>query len=175
VPAKPVVKVSKPTVTKTTLIQKDLKTMATTAKKTTEDFTAKIQDAVKDAQARAKAAFEKSQASFADANDFSKGNLEAVVESGKILGSGLQEIGKSYVAEVKSTFEKLQADAKELTSVKSPKEFVELQGKLARKYFDSAVAYNSKSAEAALKLANDAFQPLSTRVSLAVEKVRKAA
>ena len=84
-------------------------------------------------------------------------------------------MGKSYVAEVKSGFETMQADAKELTSVKSPKEFVELQSKLARKYFDSVVAFNSKNAEAALKLANEAFQPISSRVSLAVEKVRKAA
>ena len=170
--------VAKKIVTKTvkpTLIRKDTQTMATTAKKTAEDFTSKIQDAVKDAQSRAKAAFEKGQASLADANEFSKGNLEALVESGKILASGIQTLGKSYAEEVKSTFEALQADAKELTSIRSPKDFVELQGKLARKYFDNAVAYNSKSAEATLKLANDVFQPLSSRVSLAVEKVRQAA
>ena len=160
----------------TTLITK-LKdtTMATTVKKTTEDFSSKIQDAMKDAQGRAKTAFEKSQAAMGDVNEFSKGNLEALVETGKVLASGIQTMGKSYVAEVKSSFETMQADAKELTSVKSPKEFVELQSKLMRKYFDGVVAYNSKSAEAALKLANEAFQPISSRVSLAVEKVRKAA
>ena len=181
VKAKPVrkaaAKVAKP-VSKTlpTLISK-LKdtTMATTVKKTTEDFSSKIQDAMKDAQGRAKTAFEKSQTAMGDANEFSKGNLEALVETGKVLASGIQTMGKSYVAEVKSSFETMQADAKELTSVKSPKEFVELQSKLARKYFDSVVAFNSKNAEAALKLANEAFQPISSRVSLAVEKVRKAA
>ena len=168
--AKPV---SKPA---TTFISK-LKdtTMATTVKKTTEDFSSKIQGAMKDAQDRAKTAFEKSQAAMGEANEFSKGNLEALVETGKVLASGIQTMGKSYVAEVKSAVETLQADAKELTSVKSPKEFVALQSKLARKYFDSVVAYNSKNAEAALKLANEAFQPISSRVSLAVEKVRKAA
>ena len=167
--------VSKPTPTKPTTVQKDIKTMATTAKKTAEDFTSKIQDAVKDARQRAETAFEKAQAAAAEANEFSRGNLEALVESGKILAGGVQAMGKTYAEQVKSTFEALQADAKELTSVKSPKDFVELQSKLARKYFDNAVAYNSKSAELALKLANDAFQPLSSRVSLAVEKVRKAA
>lgn len=167
--------VSKPTPTKPTIVQKDIKTMATTAKKTAEDFTSKIQDAVKDARQRAETAFEKAQAAAADANEFSRGNLEALVESGKILASGMQAMGKTYAEQVKATLEALQADAKELTSVKSPQDFVELQGKLARKYFDNVVAYNSKSAEAALKLANEAFQPLSSRVSLAVEKVRKAA
>ena len=170
-------KVAKPAFKPATTLITKLKdtTMATTVKKTTEDFSSKIQDAVKDAQDRAKTAFEKSQAAMGDANEFSKGNLEALVETGKVLASGMQTMGKSYVAEVKSAFETMQADAKELTSVKSPKDFVELQSKLARKYFDSVVAYNSKSAEAALKLANEAFQPISSRVSLAVEKVRKAA
>lgn len=168
--AKPV---SKPVPTLLTRL-KDT-TMATTVKKTTEDFSSKIQGAMKDAQDRAKTAFEKSQAALGDANEFSKGNLEALVETGKVLASGIQTMGKSYVEEVKSAFTTMQSDAKELTSVKSPKEFVELQSKLARKYFDGVVAYNSKSAEAALKLANEAFQPISSRVSLAVEKVRKAA
>ena len=150
-------------------------TMATTVKKTAEDFSSKIQDAMKDAQGRAKTAFEKSQSAMGDANEFSKGNLEALVETGKVLASGIQTMGKNYVEEVKSAFTTMQSDAKELTTVKSPKEYVELQSKLMRKYFDGVVAYNSKSAEAALKLANEAFQPISSRVSLAVEKVRKAA
>ena len=172
-PAKLAKPVSKPVPTLLTKL-KDT-TMATTAKKTAEDFSSKIQDAMKDAQGRAKTAFEKSQVALGDVNEFSKGNLEALVETGKVLAAGVQTMGKSYVAEVKSTFETMQADAKDLTSVKSPKEFVELQSKLARKYFDNAVAYNSKNAAAALKLANEAFQPISSRVSLAVEKVRKAA
>ena len=170
-------KVAKPVSKPATNLITKLKdtTMATTVKKTTEDFSSKIQDAMKDAQGRAKTAFEKSQAAMGDVNEFSKGNLEALVETGKVLASGMQTMGKNYVEEVKSAFTTMQGDAKELTSVKSPKEFVELQSKLMRKYFDGVVAYNSKSAEAALKLANEAFQPISSRVSLAVEKVRKAA
>ena len=170
------VKVVKPVSKPATFISK-LKdtTMATTVKKTTEDFSSKIQGAMHDAQARAKTTFEKSQLAMGEMNSFSKGNLEAMVETGKVLASGMQTIGKNYVEEVKSAISTLQSDAKELTSVKSPKEFVELQSKLMRKYFDGVVAYNSKSAETALKLANEAFQPISSRVSLAVEKVRKAA
>ena len=169
-------KVAKPVSKPATLISK-LKdtTMATTVKKTTEDFSSKIQGAMNDAQARAKTTFEKSQSAMGEMNTFSKGNLEAMVETGKVLASGMQTMGKNYVEEVKSAISTLQSDAKELTSVKSPKEFVELQSKLMRKYFDGVVAYNSKSAETALKLANEAFQPISSRVSLAVEKVRKAA
>ena len=172
---KPGAKIAKLVPTTTLITKLKDSTMATTVKKTTEDFSSKIQGAMKDAQDRAKTAFEKSQAAMGDANEFSKGNLEALVETGKVLASGMQTMGKSYVEEVKSAFTTMQSDAKELTSVKSPKEFVELQSKLMRKYFDGVVAYNSKNAEAALKLANEAFQPISSRVSLAVENVRKAA
>jgi phasin family protein len=162
-------------VSKTTSSKPKDTRMATTTTKTTEDFTAKIQSAVKDASSRARTVLEKSQVRFADVNDFSKGNFEALVESGKIVSSGFQSMSKRYVEELKSAFEMAQADMKALTTVKSPSEFVELQRAQLRKYFDNAVAYNSKSAEAALKLANDAFQPISNRVSLAVEKVKQAA
>jgi len=171
------VKTATPVTTPTTLIAKLKESkMATTTKKTADDLTAQVQDTVKDVQARARTAFEKSQAMFGNAGEFTKGNLEAMVESGKILATGVQAMGKTYVAEVKSTFETVQADAKDLrAAVTSPTEFVKLQSTLMRKYFDNVVAYNSKSAEAALKLANEAFQPISNRVSLAVEKVKKAA
>ena len=176
--AKPAAKpVSKKIVSKPANLITKLKdtSMATTIKTTTEDFSSKIQGAMKDAQDKAKTAFEKSQSAMGEMNSFSKGNLEAMVETGKVLASGMQSMGKNYVEEVKSAISTMQSDAKELTSVKSPKEFVEMQSKLMRKYFDGVVAYNSKSAETALKLANEAFQPISSRVSLAVEKVRKAA
>jgi hypothetical protein len=171
-PAKPAAKVSKP---KTSSTQRKDKTMATTTKTETNDFTAKIQTAVKDAQGRAKAAFDKGQAQLADAGEFSKGNFEALVESGKILGAGLQTMAQSYVEDVKSAFAAAQDDFKALTAVKSPSEFVELRRAQLRKQFDAAVAYNSKNAEAVLKLATEAFQPLSNRVTLAVEKLKQAA
>jgi phasin family protein len=128
-----------------------------------------------EAQDRAKLAFEKSQALFGEAGEFTKGNVEALVESGKILAAGLQDMGKDYVAEGKTALETVQADIKELAAVKSPADFFKLQGEILRRNFDAAVATGSKRSEAALKLAGDAFAPLSTRVSLAVEKVKQAA
>jgi phasin family protein len=150
--------------------RKELFAMATTT-----EMTEKMTAAFKDAQEKAKAALEKSQAAFGDAGEFAKGNVEAVVESTKILASGLQEMTKGYVAETKTAFEAMTADVKELTTVKSPTEFFEKQSALLRKNFDAAVAASSRNSEAMLKLANEAFQPISTRVSLAVEKIKKAA
>lgn len=134
-----------------------------------------LQTTFADFQGKAKAAVEKSTAALGEANDFAKGNVEAVVESGKTLSAGLQDLGATLVADTRAAFEGLTADAKELAAAKSPTEFFQLQSTLLRKQFDGAVAQASKSSEAWLKLANEAFAPLSSRMTIAVEKVSKAA
>lgn len=140
-----------------------------------EDFTAKVKDAVADFQGRAKVAFEKSSEAASEYGEFAKGNVEAVVESGKILAAGLQDMGKAYVADSKSAFETMTADVKELAAVKSPADFFKLQGEILRRNFDAAVAAGSKNSEKVVKLANEAFAPIQDRVSLAIDKVKKAA
>lgn len=153
---------------------KDAKIMAKT-QHTAEDFTAKVKDAVADLQERAKTAFEKSNAVFAEAGEFTKGNVEALVESGNVLAAGLQDLGKVYVEDAKTGFETVTADVKELATVSSPADFFKLQGEIMRRNFDAAMATGSKRSEALVKLANEAFAPVQTRVSLAIEKVKQAA
>lgn len=140
-----------------------------------EELTAKVQEAMTEAQERAKLAFEKSQVLAGEAGEFTKGNVEAVVESGKVLAAAMQDMGKDYVAEAKSAFETVQADLRELAAVKSPADFFKLQGEILRRNFDAVVASGSKNSEKAVKLANEAFAPIQNRVSLAIEKVKQAA
>lgn len=156
------------------LKSKDTTIMAKT-QQAAEDFTAKVKDAVADLQDRAKTAMDKSTAVFADAGEFTKGNVEALVESGKVLAAGLQDLGKVYVEDAKTGFETMTADVKELATVKSPADFFKLQGEILRRNFDTAMATGSKRSEALVKLANDAFAPVQNRVSIAVEKVKQAA
>lgn len=144
-------------------------------RKTAEEIAGKAREAVKDAQTRAKAALEKNKVALSDASAFVKGNFEAVVESGKILVSGVKVIGKTYVEDTKSNFGTFKVDVQEFRGIKSPKDFVKLQGTILRKYIDGAAARNSKNGEAVLKLANEAIQPISNRVSLVREKIKKAA
>ena len=160
-----------PLLRKATASRKESRTMTTP----TTEYAEKFQTVIKDASEKAKAAFEKSQSQFGEIGAFTKGNVEALVESSKILASGLQELTKGYAAESKSAFEALTAEFKSLAAVKSPSELLEKQSTLLRKQFDSAVAASSKNSEAVLKLANEAFQPISNRVSIAVEKVKHVA
>ncbi|MCB2076183.1 MAG: phasin family protein [Novosphingobium sp.] len=126
-------------------------------------------------QEKAKAAFEKGKAVFGEASEFTKGNVEAMVESGKIFASGVQTMGSDFVADSKEAMETMTSDVKELAAVKSPTDFVKTQTEIMRRNFDTAMAKGSKNSEAMLKLASDTFAPISARFSLAIEKVKKAA
>ena len=157
---------------KPTLIELKEKIMATAK---TPDFAKPVTDAVAEIQTRAKVAYEKGTESLTEATEFAKGNVEALVESGKIYAAGAQDLGKTYVEEAKSAYETLSADLKEMAAIKSPTELFQLQGKIMRRNFDALMATSSKNSEAVLKLANDTFAPLTGRVTLATEKLAKVA
>lgn len=176
-PAKKAAPKRKPAAAKQTPSTKE--TIMTKAQEKAADLASQAktqaQEGMADIQARAKTAFDKSSEIANEMGEFTKGNVEAVVESGKILAAGMQDIAKGFVAEGKTAVETMTADVKEVAAVKSPTEFVQLQSKIASRNFDATVATFSKNTETFVKLANDAFAPLSGRMSLAMEKVRKAA
>ncbi|MBA4765604.1 phasin family protein [Qipengyuania huizhouensis] len=160
---------------KTPIIKLKDTIMATAKNAKTTDYTAKAKEMAADLQTRAKAAYDKGSEITQDAVEFQKGNIEALIESGKILASGVQDMGRTYVEEAKSAAETVQGDVKKFAAIKSPTELFQLQGEIARRNFDAMVSTTSKNTEAMLKLANEAFAPLSSRMSLAAEKIRKAA
>lgn len=139
-----------------------------TAAATAETVFAKVQGGAKEAVA-------KGQALVADAADFGKGNVEAMMESGRISARGFETLAQDNAAYTKSSFETATATMKSAATVQSPVELFKLQGDFMRSAFDSWVAQASKNTEAMLKLANDAAQPLSSRVALAAEKIKLAA
>jgi phasin family protein len=161
-----------PIAPKTTIPELKEKIMAT-AKST--DFSKTVTDTVGELQRRTKEAYDKGAELSAEATEFAKGNIEALVESGKIFAARAQDLGKTYAEDAKSAYETATADLKELAAVKSPTDLFQLQARLLRRNFDTLVAYTSKNTEAAVKLANESFAPLSGRVSLAAEKIAKVA
>lgn len=171
---KPVRKVAKPAASKTPQ-PKPVTQVKETLMAKTPDFMASFTDAMAEMQDRAKAAYEKSTEFSGEATEFAKGNVEAMVESGKILAAGAQDLGKAYVEEAKGAFETATADLKEIAAIKSPTELFQLQGKLMRRNFDAMIAFGSKSSETMVKLANDSMAPLSSRMSVAADKLSKVA
>ena len=146
----------------------------------------KMNDTIKDAadkgqayfaefSAKAKAAAEKSAKAFEEMNEFGKGNVEALVESGKIAAKGFEALGQGYADYARKQFEGTTAALKGFAAVKSPTEFFKLHSDYVRGQFDSFVAESSKNTEAMLKLAGDVAKPISNRVALAAEKIKVAA
>lgn len=124
---------------------------------------------------KAKAQVEKSTVLVGEATEFAKGNVEALVESGKIAARGLETLGQEYADYGRRSFESATAVLKSMSAVKSPADFFKLQSDFVRSQFDSVVAETSKNTEAMIKLAGDAAQPISSRFALAIEKVKAAA
>lgn len=166
-------KVSKPAAPKTNPVIKLKDTIMATAKNT--DITATAKEVLADVQTRAKTAAAKGTVLASEATEFTKANVEAVVESGKIFFAGAQELLKDNVETGKTVIETVTEDVKKVAAIKSPTELFQLQGEIARRNFDAMVSYGSKRTEAWVKLYNEAFAPISNRVSVAVEKVKTAA
>ena len=155
----------------TTLIAQGVSKMTDTVKATTEKAT----EFFADVRVKASEAAEKGKKFAAEAVEFNKANVDAVVEAGEIVAKGAQEMGKANMEFAKKNFEDVQAAVKELTAVKSPTDFVKLQGEMARKGFDTAVAQGSKNTEAMVKLVGEMFQPISNRIAVTTELFKKAA
>jgi len=172
-PAKKAAPAAAKTKTETTPASKLKDTIMATAKNT--DFTATVKDFATDMQERVKAAYGKTGELAGEVGEFSKANLDAMVESGKIFFTGAQDLVRDNVETGKTVVETMTEDAKKMASIKSPTELMEFQGEIARRNFDAIVSFGSQRTEAWLKLYNDAFAPISNRVSVATEKMTKAA
>jgi phasin family protein len=100
---------------------------------------------------------------------FSQGNVEAFVKSSQILATGMQDISKLIAANAKASMDESMSIFKALTTVKSLKEAFDLQTSFARTSLEKAMSESGKITEHSLKVAEQAFAPISARVNAAVE------
>ena len=154
--------------------QKEAKIMETvqSAADTTQ---ARAQAMFADVNDRTKTAMEKGSKMIEEMNEFSKGNIEALVESSKIAAKGIETMGQEAAEYGRKQLESATAAMKTLSSVKSPTDFLKLHSDFMRSAFDAMVAETSKNTESMLKLAGEIAQPISNRVALAAEKIKVAA
>jgi phasin family protein len=145
--------------------------------KVTETFTKienNVQNFTADATARVKSVMEKGSKGVEELVEFSKGNLEAVVASGRVAAKGAEDIAKYATDYGRTSIEKANATAKQFAALKSPAEFFQLQSELAKSSLDAFVGEASKFGENYMKLLGEIAQPLQSRYALAVEKVKTA-
>lgn len=146
-----------------------------TGKKFAEETKAKLESVYADMNEKAKAGVEKSTKALEEMSDIAKGNVEALVESGKIAAKGFETFGQEAVDYSRKSFEKATASIKTFSGVKTPTEFFQLQSQFLSSTFDDFTKEAAKNGEALMKLAGDVAQPLTARVTIVTDKVKSLA
>ena len=123
-----------------------------------------------DAGERGQEFAKRSQKAAEEIADLTRANVEAIVEAGRVAVEGARSIGQDVVARGRDGVEQTAGAIRSLAEAKSPTEFVQLQSELARTSFDRMVAETSKLTESMVKLAGEAFQPLSNRATANTER-----
>ena len=131
---------------------------------------APFQSILADANERGQELVKRSQKVAEELADLARANVEAVVEAGRVAAEGARSIGQDVVAKQRDSVEQTADAIRSLAEAKSPTEYLQLQGEFARSQFDRAVAETSKLTESLVKLAGEAFQPLSNRATANAER-----
>ena len=128
-----------------------------------------------DVNERAKAAAERSAKVAEELADLTRGNVEALVASSKIAAKGVEALSQDAAEYGRKAFEEASATLKNFAEVKSATDFFKLQGDYARAAFDNAVAESARLSETVLKLAGDVAEPITSRYTVAAERVKTLA
>ena len=131
---------------------------------------APFQSIMSQANTRGQDMVKRSQKVAEELADLARANVEAVVEAGRVASEGARSIGQEAVTSGRDSFEQAADAIRSLAEAKSPTEYLQLQSDFARASFDRAVAESSRLTESLVKLAGEAFQPLSNRASANAER-----
>jgi len=131
---------------------------------------APFQSLFAEANERSQELAKKGQKVAGELADLTRANVEAVVEASRVAAEGARSIGQDVVASSRDNVEQAADAIRSLAEAKSPTEYLQLQGEFARASFDRAVAETSKLTESLVKLAGEAFQPLSNRATANAER-----
>lgn len=139
---------------------------------TTQAVTERVQAIFGDVNDRARTAIEKNTRIVEELTELTRGNVEALVTSSKVAARGVEALGQEAANYGRKSFEEASTALRSFTEIKSPTDLFRLQSEYAKSAFDSIVSESSKFSEAMVKLAGEVFEPLSSRYSVAAERVK---
>lgn len=174
--AVPATQMKVPTVNQETVetVMKPFETVVPAMEKATAEVVAQAQAAQEQMSEKMREMMEKSMKSMTEMSEFAKGNLEAMIESAKAAAAGAETITAHVVEASKAAMEEAQAAFKAMATAKSPNELMQAQNDYAKSQFDKAVSSWSHMSETWLKVAGDVVQPISSRMAVAAETVKKS-
>lgn len=124
-------------------------------------------------QTQIKEQMEKAMKKAEEVASFGQGTVEAMVKSGQIWSTGMQDLGKQFAASAQSQFDETMSTFKVMTSLRSLKELMDVQSGFARATMEKAMSETGRMTDAGFRLAEEAAAPLTARVALAVETFSK--
>jgi phasin family protein len=125
-----------------------------------------------DVNERARETVERSSRIVEEMTDLTRGNVEAIVASSKVAARGIETLGQEVAEFSRRSFEEASAAVRNIAEVRSPTDFFRLQSDFARSAFDNVIAESSKMSEAMMKLVGEVAEPITSRYSVAAERVK---
>jgi len=106
---------------------------------------------------------------------FHKGNFEAFVQANTLLAKGAQEISKEFFAQAQSHLQDAATAGQAVLKAKNLQDAVQLNVATAKANYEKLVATSTKLGELSVKVATEAFAPVTARLNVAVETFTKTA
>ena len=123
-----------------------------------------------DAAERSEEAVKRSRKAAEQLADISRANVDALVEASRIATSGAQSIGQQVLAKSRDNVDQAATAVRSLAEAKTPADVLQVQSDFVRGAFDRFVEESSTVTESLVKLAGEAFEPLTTRATLNAER-----
>lgn len=144
-----------------------------TAKKMVEESTVQARAAVEKTMETANKTAADLMKAAEDAAEFSRGNLEALTKASQLYVTGVQDLSRQAMAMFQAFSEHAIEGVKAMSAMKSMKDAADFQASFTKTAFERAVNDTTKISEAAMKLAETSIEPISARMTLAMEKIAK--
>lgn len=148
-------------------------TGAANAQKMVEDGTAQARVAVEKTMETANKTAGDMMKAAEQAAEFGRGNIEAFTKASQIYVTGVQDLSRQTMAMFQALSEHAIEGVKAMSTMKSMKEAADFQATFTKTAFERAVNDTTKLSEAAMKLAETSIEPISARMTLAMEKIAK--
>lgn len=102
-----------------------------------------------------------------------KDGVDAFVKAGEMMAKGTEELTRTCFGLCQEAAAANAEAVAAMLAAKSLDELVGLQNELARKAFDRSFAESTRISELSVKIANEAFEPIQTQLTVVVEKALK--
>ncbi|QIL01921.1 phasin family protein [Sphingomonas sinipercae] len=126
-----------------------------------------------DAAGRTENVATRSRKAVEDLTEITRGNVEAIVEAGRIATAGAQSISQRVIAKNRDSLDRASETVRSLTSARTPADLLQAQAEFLRGSFDRFVAESSELTESMVKLAGEAIQPISNRATVNAERLNE--